>query len=462
MKAQWQNPRGIKERIIIQGTLVLDTPAHLGNGDSDGPLDMPLLLDPLESKALLTGTSIAGALRSYVQEYSDEMEAIASDLFGNVNEKESTQSLLIVDDALGHEPKVELRDGVAIEPMTRTAEDKKKFDMELLISGTEFELSFELLLPRDKENELLQSLAIALQGLEMGEIRIGKRKRRGFGRCHVSQWTICRYNITNPEGLIAWLDRDITEQKKGRDIASLLDVTVLWQKTSQKRTCTLEGTFALKGSLLIRSNFGEANAPDFVHLRSKRNNEDVPILSGTSIAGALRARTLRIANTLGKNGQEIADSIFGNRKYDDNGQKELTASRLFVEESVIQKPLSLVYSRVKIDRFTGGSYPTALFSEQPIFGRITDETMIKIQLKLEKACEKDIGLLLLLLKDLWTGDLPLGGECSVGRGRLNGRSALLNFDGHSWIFSQEADGPLQLEGNKNTLEEFVRAFAEAK
>jgi CRISPR/Cas system CSM-associated protein Csm3 (group 7 of RAMP superfamily) len=213
---------------------------------------------------------------------------------------------------------------------------------------------------------------------------------------------------------------------------------------------------------LIRSNFGDANAPDFLHLHSTRDKRDVPILSGTSLAGALRARALRIANTLGKDGLEVTDSIFGNRGYEDGGKKELTASRLFVEESVIQNPLSLVYSRVKIDRFTGGSYPAALFSEQPVFGKLTGETMLTIQLKLEKACEKDIGLLLLLLKDLWTGDLPLGGECSVGRGRLNGRSARLNFDGHSWIFSQDGDGPLQLEGDTYRLEEFVRAFVEAK
>jgi CRISPR/Cas system CSM-associated protein Csm3 (group 7 of RAMP superfamily) len=241
-----------------------------------------------------------------------------------------------------------------------------------------------------------------------------------------------------------------------------LGVTILWQETSQKRTCTLEGTFALKGSLLIRSNFGGANAPDFVHLHSKRDNKDVPILSGTSIAGALRARAIRIANTLGKDGINVADSIFGNRRYEDGGKKELTASRLFVEESIIQNSLSLVHSRVKIDRFTGGSYPAALFSEQPVFGKLVGENTLKIQLKLEKACEKDIGLLLLLFKDLWTGDLPLGGECSVGRGRLNGRSALLNYDGHSWNFSQDGDGPLQLDGDKYRLEEFVRAFVEAK
>jgi len=35
------NSREIIERIIIQGNLVLDTPAHLGNGEGDGLVDMP-------------------------------------------------------------------------------------------------------------------------------------------------------------------------------------------------------------------------------------------------------------------------------------------------------------------------------------------------------------------------------------------------------------------------------------
>ena len=34
-------------------------------------------------------------------------------------------------------------------------------------------------------------------------------------------------------------------------------------------------------------------------------------------------------------------------------------------------------------------------------------------------------MLLLLLKDLWTADLPIGGESSIGRGRLKGLLASL-------------------------------------
>lgn len=458
MKTQWQNPRGIKERVIVKGTLVLDTPTHLGNGDADGPLDMPLLLDPLDNKALLTGTSIAGALRDYLREYPADL---AEELFGNAYEEESVQSPLVVDDALGENPEVELRDGVAISPSTRTAEPEKKFDMELLCAGTEFHLSFELQVLEYKQDKLLKALAIALKGLEDGEIRLGKRKRRGFGKCHVYNWVVCRFDMTDPKALIAWLDNDLTSQyDDGKDIASLLGAEVPELDSIRGRICTLDCTFAIDGSLLIRSGFGKSNAPDFVHLHSKRDDQDVPVISGTSLAGALRARALRISKTLGKDGRRVTDSIFGNRIYEDD-KKELTASRLWIDEAIIKDPLDLVHSRVKIDRFTGGSFPSALFSEQPVFGKLSGETIVKIHLKLMEANNSDIGLLLLLLKDLWTGDLPIGGESSMGRGRLKGKHAIISFDGYSWDFSQGEDKMLQIVGDdKAKLEEFVQEFVE--
>lgn len=453
MNAQWQNSRDIQERIFVEGTLVLETPTHLGNGDAEGPLDMPLLLDPLEGKALLTGTSIAGALRNYLWEHS---QSLAVQLFGDVTDVESSQSLLIVDDALGGEPDVELRDGVAIEPWTRTAEAEKKFDMELLTAGTEFPLSFELLALKSQEDGLREAFVLALQGLEKGEIRLGKRKRRGFGHCQVTHWEIRRYDMTNPQGLVAWLENDTAGQVKGTDIAALLGVTV--PSYGHRPVCILSGIFVVDGSLLIRSGSGGPNAPDFVHLHSKRDGQDMPVLSGTSLAGALRARALRIANTLGKDGKDVTDRMFGYRRRKGDQKRKLTASRLWVDETVIQNPLELVQSRVRIDRFTGGSYPGALFSEQPVFGK--DNTHVQIHLTLPGPQDGEIGLLLLLLKDLWTGDLLLGGESSVGRGRLRGKQATLTHDGTSWTFTRREGGTLHVEGDKARLEQYVQAFVE--
>src|SRR5262245_64089322 len=60
--------RSLRQRIVVTGWLELTTPAHFGNGDVDELTDMPLLVDEVSGKALLTGASLAGALRNHLRE----------------------------------------------------------------------------------------------------------------------------------------------------------------------------------------------------------------------------------------------------------------------------------------------------------------------------------------------------------------------------------------------------------
>jgi len=202
-----------------------------------------------------------------------------------------------------------------------------------------------------------------------------------------------------------------------------------------------------------------------VHLKSHRPDKTDPqsILSGTSLAGVLRHRAERIVKTLGSC-LPIVEHLFG---FVDG--KEAKASRLVVHEKVVEKAAELVQTRIAIDRFTGGTYHGALFSEQPIFGG--DETIVTIELELRKPEEYEIGLLLLLIKDLWTSDLPVGGESSLGRGRLKGIKADLirhhPQEPKHWEI-KENNGSLQIEDVldssqpenlvKNELEKSVKAL----
>ena len=163
------NSREIIERIVIQGDLTLDTPVHLGNGEGNGPVDIPLILDQLEGYALLTGASLAGALRSYLRErehgygQADNDKSLCAAIFGWQINEDGEQSLLVIHDSLGEKPKIEIRDGVAINPATHTAEDEKKFDFELIEAGSCFPLRLELQVRQDSKERLLRGLAIALQ-----------------------------------------------------------------------------------------------------------------------------------------------------------------------------------------------------------------------------------------------------------------------------------------------------------
>lgn len=491
--------RLITKRIIVRGTLVLDTPTCLGTGDADSPTDLPLLRDSLDDKyALLTGSSIAGALRNYLRERnkgygkSDRRIDIAAKLFGDLfayeDEKglseqakiklreNDTQSPLIIDDAISTKPiQSELRDGVKIDSITRTAADKAKYDLELLQAGTEFPLSFELLIEKnDDEAKLIKALALALQGLEpnnsskSGEISLGMKKRRGFGCCHVKEWQVWNFNLedTDANDRILWLNFEhwrtdfipifnvYTSIKDGLDQAGL-QVAESWE--DQRDRFTINATFTLASPLLIRSGQAETGrAPDVVHLKSKRHGKDESVLSGTSLAGVLRHRAERIVNTLEKP-TTIIDEIFG-PDFSEDKTKKAKASRLIVHESVIKDTTDLVQTRIAIDRFTGGAYHGALFQEQPVFA--SDKTELKLEIELRNPEQHEIGLLLLLLKDLWTQDLPVGGSSSVGRGRLQGKEATLIWtkEQKSWKFSQPnlSENSLEITGsNRQDLENHV-------
>jgi CRISPR/Cas system CSM-associated protein Csm3 (group 7 of RAMP superfamily) len=529
-----RNSREVVERIVIEGDLVLLTPTSLGNGDHDGLADMSLLLDEVDGSALLTGTTITGALRNYLRERSKGFsidEFTDSDgnslkdkkgkrrrdsqgnllplhamthLFGSL-EDDGAQSLLIVNDAFSEDPPTtELRDGVSIDSKTRTAVKGEKFDIELLEAATKFKLRFELLITNSiklsqavsdlpKRLELMGVLAFGLQGFGTndlpGEIFLGARKRRGYGECLVQNWTVRYYNLETKNGLLAWLGLDerklqnvsreeVNLAKKSSIVEAIREACGLSAELpsiDRREYFELDAWFALDGSILIRSGsrlagISEQGQPDTVHLHSNhKNRTNVPIVSGTSLAGALRHRALKICNTISVGTDEtkkalqelraksFVEGIFGvdmkelgkrNAAKLPGEMPELPfASRLEVYETAITgNAVPLVHSRVKIDRFTGGAYEGALFDAAPLFSN-GDEPAVNLKLRLrtvrrsnatghcETAEETDsrtsaeIGLFLLLLKDLWTSDLALGGESSIGRGRLIGKVAELKYKG---------------------------------
>ncbi|RME40962.1 MAG: hypothetical protein D6796_16470, partial [Caldilineae bacterium] len=291
---------------------------------------MPLLYDPGdEITPLLTGASIAGALRNYLREYEkgfgwgekpDKKEkSLAEKLFGHLSDwdpkkdeerKSTVQSWLMIDDAFGKLPQkgdIEIRDGVEIDPATRTAkvnEEGKgnKFDIELLPAGTSFEVSFEVWLQEKNRAELLTGLAIALEGLQNGAIGLGMRKRRGYGACKAGNWRVQRYHYQKDaiEQVIGWLEHQPVNVTTGNNdiFTALFGEEEPVQVEHQSTAFTMEATFGLDSPLLIRSTIGGADTVDMVHLRSWRNGQFVPVVSGTSLAGVIRHRALRIANTL--------------------------------------------------------------------------------------------------------------------------------------------------------------------
>ncbi|MEM1255935.1 MAG: RAMP superfamily CRISPR-associated protein [Cyanobacteria bacterium P01_H01_bin.21] len=503
-----RNQRQIIRRIIVRGLLVLESPTCFSNGDTDSNTDIALVKDSVSQRALLTGASIAGALRNYLHEYesgygsNEKKSALATSLFGAIRQDDDgDQSPLIVYDAPSTKPPiVELRDGVKINSATRTAEEQAKYDLELLAAGTQFPLQFELVIDTSivktqaAVERLVKALAIALHGLENGDISLGMKKRRGFGRCKVEQWQVQDFDLTNIQQLRDWLSHEhwtpgflgIPPQTQ-TSIKNALNID--WAGISDNRErLTIEATFELSSPILIRAGELEAKvAPDTVHLKSYRHGEPVPIISGSSLAGVLRHRAERIVNTIGNTIEKppaLINQIFGfvdeqETQANSSGTSEnkASASRLIVHECEIKmptdsekkaKPTELVQTRIAIDRFTGGAYSGALFQEQPIFHSGNPQATIELELRNPK--HHEIGLLLLLIKDLWTEDLPVGGTSSIGRGRLKGKNAKVcwqNSEPKGWEIEQRSQNlkvknlfnPEEAEETvRKSLEDYVQAL----
>ena len=455
--------RRLLVRWVVRGRLTLETAMHLGGGGTGVErVDAAVLRDGREGRPLLPGTTLAGALRDALADrlggYRQPEHKDVGVLFGGARTTlNARQSLLIVFDALGTLPAsdaaggegvdngffgVEVRDGVAISPETGTAEDHKKYDYEVWPPGTSFDLRVDLLIPKKEprsdyepptESSLLEHLGAALATFTDGENGLGARCSRGLGRFK-AVWAARRFELGSAEG---WLDWVLSEHEApveldpGQgDICRVLNEAAPGALGSlrlpEDKRKRVEITLDLKVAedLLVRSPSAVLGDPDVSHLRSGGK----PVIPGTSLGGVMRAQALRIARLVRVHKGD-ADRwvcrLFGTRFQGKQplSSYELRASRIMVGEARLKGSEDRQQTRIALDRFTQGVVDGALFEEQPVVGG-----RAKVRLELRDHADGELGLVLLVIKDLLDGTLPVGGSTSVGRGVLGG-TATVRFRG---------------------------------
>lgn len=431
-------------RLYARGTWKLRSVAHFG-GDETGIADMCLLQDA-DGKPFIPGTSIAGAGRSFLArkcltwtEYKEGLPnepRTLKDFFGGAD-KDDHMSALIVADAtcVSEQVATSIRDGVRIDAKSGSAADKAKFDVEVVERGIEFELELVCVIrAKDDQCELKKLFFALLHGFKQGDIRLGARTRRGYGRGQVDCWNIRDLKMEEPQHVMAWLNGDPWNTNQGKIKLPPNPLT-----KDQRRFFRIEADFELRTSLLIRSSSEDPNKKDEVPDTTHLHSNEKPVIPGTSFAGAFRHRAALIANALGweKKGKDMdaVCNMFGpvhkqDEKREKTQQTDLWASRVLIEERLVKKVEPVWQNRVAIDRFTGGSLQSALFNEKPVYPVSLKEqrkTNVRLRLTLEEPEEAEIGLLLLTLRDFWHGQTALGGETSNGRGTLQGIKAQLKF-----------------------------------
>ena len=456
-------------KIVIQSKLKTQSPLRIGSGADDGLTDI-LILKNKQGEPFIPGTSIAGVLRSELAAIYGE--GAAEKLFGKTNGRDAKQSMLNISDVVLTSKGIVVRDGVAIDELTGVAKTGAKFDFEALERGATGELTLEITVRQcdlDKPLELsyvLSSYGVAgdcygeaaatLADLLTGGISVGALTSKGYGRIAGAEAvSVYDFDFSKAKGAEQWLAY-ISDEKLPQAA-----YTGKAEAVKAAENLYLEVDCALQGALLIR---------DFDVDEARENGENVSavqlksgedyVIPGTSWKGVLRSRAYRILLALTHNDEQRAarslNDIFG---YASDGDKRSgKRSKLLVEETYISthKLSAMTQTRNRIDRFTGSTIDSALFCEEPVWQRKRNEKTITLKACLKDCSQAEAGLMLLLLKDLWLGNMNIGSGKGVGRGVLRGVHCQLDYAGKAYTMDS-VDG-FKITGDKNELEACVQAL----
>lgn len=419
----------LRKKIFYKG--ILENQTAFSIGTKEGDFIDSLCLKDKSNKPYISATSLAGVLKAKLKN---------NKLLGDNDNK----SLVILSDCYLNDKsnyQVGIRNGVKINPTTNIAENKALFDYEVVFKGAEFKFECLINIYEDDFTSELQEFEKAINS----ELLVGMKTMSGFGEFAMKELFKIEFDFSKNDEFSryeSFLRKSFYESK------------VETKESNNKFEIKLE--LDITNSLLIGSVNNDGEIADIASLKEmdnskinceKDDNKESYIASGTSFKGAIRHQALRIANTFSdKLGEKFVDELFG---YVDG----VTAkkSRVRVNESEIvrdyktmEKALTKLHQRNKIDRFSGATIDGALFDARAIYdGKInliievlsqkledeknenlTDEEKEQIKARNEeklKRYEKEKALMLFVARDLCAGFLAVGGGKNVGRGVFSGK-----------------------------------------
>lgn len=171
----------IIKRKVIYVQVQLTAPLSVSSGENEWT-DSDVLRDKAGTP-FVTGSSLAGAMRAYLGKKKNEAGMMGySGKDKNQEDIGKMSSLFVSDLSFDEETTAGVRDGVALN-QNKTAKSQSKFDIEMIEAGAKAHFYMELVVREgDDESEMMQEIANIFNGIQSGEIRIGSKKTRGFGK----------------------------------------------------------------------------------------------------------------------------------------------------------------------------------------------------------------------------------------------------------------------------------------
>ncbi len=206
-----------QNRLVYSGVLVCETALRVGAGRSSEPIgtDLPVIKDT-QGRPFIPGSSLKGVLRTRVESFVravhndptaacnpvgpetewcirrpddlsdrdiDEQSCLVCQIFGSpwLASKVQVRDALMGDLWFGQ---YQVRDGVAINRDTQTAEDRLKYDYEVVPAQSRFDFK---LIAENLTDAQVGMLCMGLRPFERGEIGVGGFRSRGLGTVRLQE-----------------------------------------------------------------------------------------------------------------------------------------------------------------------------------------------------------------------------------------------------------------------------------
>ena len=390
--------RKIMAKATVKGTLETLTPLSVGGTGVGEHVDIELATDG-SGRCYIPGTSVAGAIRSWLERNSD-----IENFFGDTE-----ASRIYIYDLPIANAKKERRHGISIHDNTGTVFGREGFfyTRAILPRGTSIPFQVELDITKESDGGLL---ALVIEALENGEIRFGGCRTRGMGKLYLKDTKINYYDFRNDKkALDLWLN------DKPASINSL--DTFIKPKLKTRNSFHVLIHWRPESNLMIKSGH-EGIKTKIIPLVSGVRGNVAPVIPGSSLKGIFRYQARKIINTINGN-TKIIDDMFGN---------EERTGRIFIDDIYCEPDNSpdleswIDEENETLDRFTSGASHGALYNARSVKNscrwepiRITLSSFPEIS---ETMLKQELALLKLLIRDFSEGYISIGFGSRRGLGKI--------------------------------------------
>ena len=392
----------IKKKKVYKVIFELKSPLSIGSGNND-QTDRDIIKNSL-GIPYIPGSAIAGIGRETARKLMKDLgrEEQEKKYFGDISNSEKERNIpsriIFYDGKIdGDIYYISNRDSVELDQW-KTAIKRHKFDMEILEPGIKIVTYIEQSYFEDDDQDIAMDI---LKCWLSNTIYMGTKTMRGYGELKTEKVLVKEFDFTDEESLVKWLDFDM--------------YTDLWKEAGEVKTGNndqsdrIEVKLQLKqvGGIFIRRYTTKAAeeknqmVPDYEQLTVRVGDKELPTIPGTSWAGAFRHRMILLNEKCDR------EELWGTA----NPENKCKSSIRF-SETILYGAKEKQISRNSIDRFSGGTADTALFTEKTYYGGET-ELIISVDRKVDASVKYTLAA---TIADLHNGFLAVGGLTSVGRG----------------------------------------------